>query len=380
MNTEEIISNYKLIFPDDHIKYITNKKNLLSKWHKNENISVLKNIIEVVNNKIIIPRKYDIVYSLEIKADQIDKANLLIGGIIINIFNHLEKNENGFWEINFGDVFLEIKGIMMFLIYAHQVELKLEGQNIEKAYMKGGYLTKETKTKIFEYGNGARDNLISQENYYDNLEIDGDTINILGNWVDITYKNIISELIFDFEEEIDFDKISIYDARLFTDERGLITIFNKNDIKFISKKKFIIKDFNYKIFIFEKIKIQFDKHIKSKFKLTTKNYNILRCIKGIAGIKFDNTVLRRNIITALIFSNGFVDIPEQLYLEKVVPKKDNICSISQEEFEENEKRTICGVCFTSYKEDNLIMWFQTSKKRECPYGRCNGVWYQLIKN
>ena len=378
MNTEEIISNYKSFFDNDHIKYITNKKNSLSKWHKNENISVLKNIIEVVNNKIIIPRKYDIVYSLEIKADQIDKANLLIGGIIINIFNHLEKNENGFWEINFGDVFLEIKGIMMFLIYAHQVELKLEGQNIEKAYMKGGYLTKEIKTKIFET---SRDYLISQENCYENLEINGDTINILGSWsTDISYDNIISELIFDFEEEIDFDEIFVYDTRLFTDERGLITIFNKNDIKFISKKKFIIKDFNYKIFIFEKIKIQFDKHIKSKFKLTTKNYNILRCIKGIAGIKFDNTVLRRNIITALIFSNGFVDIPEQLYLEKVVPKKDNICSISHEVFEENEKRIICGVCFTSYKENNLQMWFQTSNKRHCPYGRCIGIWYQLIKN
>lgn len=374
MNTEEIISNYKPFFPDDHIKYITNKKNSLSKWHKNENISVLKNTIEIVNNKIIIPRKYDIVYSLEIKADQIDKAKLVIGGSITNIFNQLKKNENGFWEINLGDVFLEIGGIIMFLIYAHQVELNLEGQNIEKAYMKGGYLTKEIKTKIFET---SRDYLISQENCYENLEINGDTINILGSWsTDISYNNIISELIFDFEEEIDFDEIFVYDTRLFTDERGLITIFNKNDIKFISKKKFIIKDFNYKIFIFGKIKIQFDKSIKSKFKLTTKNYNIFRYMGGLTGIKYDFTVLRRNIITGPIFSNEFQDIPEKLYLEKLIPKNDKICSISQEEFEENEKRIICGVCFTSYKKDNLIMWFQTSNKRECPYARCNGVWYQ----
>ena len=160
MNTEEIISNYKPNFNDDHIKYITNKKNLLSKWHKNENIGVLKNTIEVVNNKIIIPRKFDIVYSLEIKAVQIDKVKLLIGGVIINIFNNLEKNENGFWEINLGDVFLEIGGIIMFLIYAHQVVLDFEGQNIEKAYLKGGYLTNEIKTKIFET---SRLFLISQD-------------------------------------------------------------------------------------------------------------------------------------------------------------------------------------------------------------------------
>ena len=68
------------------------------------------------------------------------------------------------------------------------------------------------------------------------------------------------------------------------------------------------------------------------------------------------------------------EISDELYKEKVLPKNDKICSISHEEFEENEKRVICGTCFTSYKEDVIREWLKL--KKFCPYGRCDkNIWF-----
>jgi hypothetical protein len=65
-----------------------------------------------------------------------------------------------------------------------------------------------------------------------------------------------------------------------------------------------------------------------------------------------------------------------LYEEKVVPKNDLICGITQEEFEENEERIISGCCFSSYKRNSVVDWFNIKKKKVCPNCRNeNGVWY-----
>jgi hypothetical protein len=81
-------------------------------------------------------------------------------------------------------------------------------------------------------------------------------------------------------------------------------------------------------------------------------------------------------ITCSFQEDEFIEISNELYEEKVVPKNDLICGISQEEFEENEERIISGCCFSSYKRAAVIDWFNIKRKKVCPNCRNeDGVWY-----
>ena len=69
-------------------------------------------------------------------------------------------------------------------------------------------------------------------------------------------------------------------------------------------------------------------------------------------------------------------IPDNIHQEKVVPKNDLICAISQTEFKNNEMRIISGCCFSSFKKKTIEMWFYSKNKKICPYCREeDSVWW-----
>lgn len=63
--------------------------------------------------------------------------------------------------------------------------------------------------------------------------------------------------------------------------------------------------------------------------------------------KFDKNI--RDILRSITIKTGFIEISNELYEEKVVPK-----GISQEEFEENEEQIISGCYFQVIKE--MLLW------------------------
>jgi hypothetical protein len=108
-------------------------------------------------------------------------------------------------------------------------------------------------------------------------------------------------------------------------------------------------------------------------KIIYKNYNSLMIHSGMGAMRFAG--FRREISYSLQ-EDDITEIPNELYEEKVVPKNDLICGISQEDFEEDEERIISGCCFSSYKRAAVIDWFNIKRKKVCPNCRNeDGVWY-----
>lgn len=387
MTPLELLEQYKgflspecSCFNQDHIDFMNFKTNDYKKFFEQNTFFRNKTCINIVNNEITLSNKYDIVFGLEIKATSLERVELVIGGTRVYTYYFINQDENGFWIINFKDFLVEAGCLCTCAIYAHAVKLKIYGENIEKAFVKTGFIIDENQRQKFIEQAESRDFLVNNVYNYD-VDMNGDSFIISSLNSPYTLglssfnTNTTSEIIMDFgESNIDFDEISLYHNYFFEDERGLITIINKNDIDNIGNGKFVLKNFDYRIFLFDKIKVQFNKSICSKLTLIFKIYNLLMIRQGFTGLKYapDNN---KQIITNITFSSIYSEISSELYLKKVVPKNDKICSISHEEFLEDEKRFICGQCFASFKEEPLKLWFETSNKKICPYSRCIYKWY-----
>jgi len=333
--------------------------------------------------EIKLERNCDIIYGIELTGDgedideHISNFDFIIGGnLICKIFLeecYVMENDGKFSiKINFDRIFLNYCFLPIIGLVYHEVKLKINlstnpeaMQSIDfRCYLVEGLLENDLRKNCVDR---HHDILMNHYEKYQ-FEMNGNKIFINFGYSILSASNFIKSLRFKFLDAIDFNDITIYG-----NDKPLTTI-TRSDIEFISNREFILQKFNYNIFLYNKIVIEFDKNIQNNLlTLTTINYNMLIIKSGIGGVKFRG--LRRDIGCNISF-NVYEKMGEEIYTEKVKPRGDKECAILQEEFEEGEERIICGNCFASFKRSAIEEWFERKMERICPYGRCEkGIWY-----
>jgi hypothetical protein len=214
--------------------------------------------------------------------------------------------------------------------------------------------------------------------YKDFYKYDG---KITGNAMKVIYEygkgmsatNMISSLYFRFDANI---RSRLKNIELKTGNNHTITMIPLSQIQFISDYEFILDKFYYKTFLYNTIRIEFvlrQPFYDTSFSLITTNYNVLVIGSGFSGKMFNN--LRRSVCGAEI--DGFDEMSDELYEEKVVSRGDSVCGITHEEFEDGDVRVICGECFSSFRREAIEMWFNSKNRRQCPCCREeDGVWWK----
>jgi len=347
--------------------------------------------IAMENNCYEVPRTMDIVSAIEITGkfenrtsiteiySKIKWIDIEIGGeIITRIYLKNEICEimanNYFYtiHISFDKIFYNIGYIPVYALKYQEVRIHIiqaYGQHEYDFYMLGAILNPNIRENYFQ---NKTEILFKEFNRYDST-IHGNQLKIVnesGRCMNST--NIISSLYFDFTVNI---RSRLKYIELKTGNNRSITIIPLSQIRFINDYQFIIDKFYYKIFLYNKVIIEFGltyPFFKINFSMITTNYNILVIENGVGEKVF------RNLSRSLIGDNtfGYDKIPDDIYQEKVVPRADTICAISHTEFEEGEERIICGVCFSSFRKDSIEMWFQSKNKNECPCCReDNSEWW-----
>ena len=324
-----------------------------------------KKNVNIINNEIKILRDSDAIYSLEIYADFIDKIELVIGVFTINIFYNI-KNDDKLWRIEFKELSNNCDFIPLILLPYNDIKFKIYGENIESCFVEHALFGDDDRRFLVQ--KNSFDFLINQQIRY-NIKLNGNKIFInLPEDNRLSTNNLIISLRFKFEKDYDIKTINVYA------HGNLLTTLTKSNFTKVSETELIIKDFYYKLFLYNNIFLEFDQNISDNVILTTTNFNILRIQNNEFGLRYEYLNLHRIINNS--FELEIEEISEKLYQEKVLPKNDKICSISHEEFKENERRVICGTCFTSYMEDAIKEWLKF--KKFCPYRCDKNIWY--VKN
>jgi len=365
-----------IFFPQ--VKQYVDGKIRKTKILKSEQI-IYKREVEIDNFWAFdISKNCDFISGLEITGDSDDIQNhissieLCIGSLVVSKFYLsecyvMENNGKFSIRIDFDKMFLNYSFLPIIPLQFHSVYFVINGTGMQNLHMKcyvlEGLLENELRRSCMEM---KHEILINHYEQY-NLDMIGNKIYInFGNHL-LSRSNFIKSLKFQFEKLFYFNTITIY-----ANDQKLTTL-TRSDLKFINKG-FIMENFYYKTFLYNQIILEFDKDIDSDLTLTTTNFNIIQINSGMGGLRY--TGLRRDVSCGLIVID-YKEIDEEIYLSKVIPKEDNICCISHQEFEENEERIICGICFASYKREAIEEWFQMKRDRVCPYGRCeNGKWYK----
>ena len=205
---------------------------------------------------------------------------------------------------------------------------------------------------------------------------------ISGNAMKVAYENgdgmsatnIVSSLYFRFDVNI---RSRLKHIELKTGDGRTITMIPLSQIHFIGDYEFVIDKFYYKTFLYNTVIIEFEMiqpFNEAQFSLITTNYNILVIGNGFSGKAFNN--FDRTVRGVEI--EGFDDMSNALYEEKVVPKGDCVCGITHEEFEDGDVRIICGGCFSSFRREAIETWFHSKNRRLCPCCREeDGAWWKL---
>lgn len=157
----------------------------------------------------------------------------------------------------------------------------------------------------------------------------------------------------------------------------IITTLIHKDLYFINNHEFIIENFFYKLFLFNKVTLRFniDENIfidthnidiyitnYNLLLLDTQNIQIPKCKAKFQGLEIlieicNNNLYSYNIINNILFNDK-------------VKERISVCSITLEKFAENEDIIICGKCLASFKKNSIETWWKTKKDRVCPYARC----------
>ena len=347
--------------------------------------------IGMENNCYEVPRTMDIVSAIEITGkfenrtsitdvyNKIKWIEIEIGGEIITRV-HLKNDiceimSNDYFytiHIPFDKIFYNIGYIPVYALKYQEVRIHIiqaYGQHEYDFYMLGAILNPSIRENYFQ---NKTEILFKEFIRYDST-IHGNQLKIVnesGRCMNST--NIVSSLYFDFTVNI---RSRLKYIELKTGNNRSITIIPLSQIRFINDYQFIIDKFYYKIFLYNKVIIEFGltyPFFKINFSMITTNYNILVIENGDGEKFFSN--LSRSLIGDNTF--GYDKIPDDIYQEKVVPRADSICAISHIEFEEGEERIICGVCFSSFRKESIEMWFQSKNKNECPCCReDNSEWW-----
>jgi len=343
--------------------------------------------VDVMGSQIHIPRNMDILYGMEIvfnPQDIIKSIDLVIGGQNITTFyiqnkmcelsirgNFLSviiKFDKVFYNqeflpivcLQYHDVKMVINGIQQeYECFLHCANLDIHGrQQIETELL---YIT--DNTILMKDSIKYNDVISGNKLYIDN----GDGTN------EMSRTNFINSLYFKFDKNI---RDILKSITIKTGDENIITVLSNYDLNFLSPNEFIMERFHYKTFLFNHIILEFnmtENFNKVRFELITTNYNSLMIHSGMAGKRFAG--FDREIYCSLQ-EDDITEIPNELYEEKVVPKNDLICGISQEDFEEDEERIISGCCFSSFKRNAVVDWFNIKRKKVCPNCRNeDGVWY-----
>jgi len=358
---------------------------------KEEDRSFFIKKIEMENNYYEVPKTMDIVSAIEITGkfenrtsitdvyNKIKWIEIEIGGEIITRV-HLKNDiceimSNDYFytiHIPFDKIFYNIGYIPVYALKYQEVRIHIiqaYGQHEYDFYMLGAILKPSIRENYFQ---NKTEILFKEFIRYDST-IHGNQLKIVnesGRGMNST--NIVSSLYFDFTVNI---RSRLKYIELKTGNNRSITIIPLSQIRFINDYQFIIDKFYYKIFLYNKVIIEFGltyPFFKINFFMITTNYNILVIENGDSEKVFSN--LSRILSGDNTF--GYDKIPDDIYQEKVVPRADSICAISHTEFEEGEERIICGVCFSSFRKESIEMWFQSKNKNECPCCReDNSEWW-----
>lgn len=347
--------------------------------------------IEMENNCYEVPRTMDIISAIEITGkfenrtsiteiySKIKCIDIEIGGeIITRIYLKNEICEimanNYFYTIHipFDKIFYNIGYIPVYALKYQEVRIHViqaYEQHEYDFYMLGAILNPSIRENYFQ---NKTEILFKEFNRYDSV-IHGNQLKLTNeSGRNINSTNIISSLYFDFTVNI---RSRLKYIELKTGNNRSITIIPLSQIRFINDYQFIIDKFYYKIFLYNKVIIEFGltyPFFKINFFMITTNYNVLVIENGGGEKVFKN--LSRILSGDNTF--GYDKIPDNIYHEKVVPRADTICAISHTEFEEGEERIICGICFSSFRKDSIEMWFQSKQKRICPCCReDNSEWW-----
>ena len=349
--------------------------------------------VDVIGNHIHIPRNMDILYGMEIVCkiqsflpynpqDIIKTIDLVIGGQNITTFYVQNKMceisvRGDFFSviIKFDKVFYNQEFLPIVGLQYHNVKMVINGiQQEYECFLHCANLDVDRK-EIATYTH----NILMKECIKYNGEITENKLFINNGEGIMSRTNFINSFYFKFDKNIS-DVIRSITIKTGDENYKIITVLSNYDLNFLSPNEFIMERFYYKTFLFNRIILEFEMtetFSKVKFELITTNYNMLMIQGGMAGKRFAG--FHREISCSLE-EDDFTEIPNELYEEKVVPKNDLICGISQEDFEENEERIISGCCFSSYKRNAIVNWFNIKRKKVCPYCRNeDGIWYFVKK-
>jgi hypothetical protein len=356
--------------------------------------------IDMVNNCFEVPRTMDILSAIEITGAfiepvllsttratrlseiyaRIQSIDIEMGGEIItcvyltNEICEISTNQHFFTiHIPLSKIFYNYEYIPVVALRHHAIKIHVR-EFLQSSHYDCYVLGAVLDTNI------RRDFLLDSMSllFKDFYKYDG---KITGNAMKVIYEygkgmsatNMISSLYFRFDANI---RSRLKNIELKTGNGRTITMIPLGQIHFISDYEFVIDKFYYKTFLYNTVLIEFvlrQPFYDTSFSLITTNYNVLIIGNRFSGKMFNN--LRRSVFGAEI--DGFDEMSDALYEEKVVPKGDGVCGITHDEFEDGDVRVICGECFSSFQREAIEMWFNSKNRRQCPCCREeDGAWWK----
>jgi len=361
-------------------QYLNNEIGIITPKEEDRTFFIKKIVMQ--NNCYEVPRTMDIISAIEITGKfengsnisgiykKIKSIDIEIGDeIITRIYLQNEICEiisnNYFYTIHIPleNILYNTGYIPVFLLRYHEIKIYIHyvGQNDSEYdfYLFGAILNSDIRRIYLE----KPTYLLFKDFYkYDGV-MHGNQLKIVNEFGSgLNSTNIISSLYFDFSANI---RSRLKYIELKTGNNRSITVIPLSQIRYLNDYQIIIDKFYYKIFLYNTVVIEFGltyPFYATNFSLITTNYNILAIENGLGEKVFKN--LSRSIIGDKLF--GYDKIPDIIYQEKVVPKADLICAISQTEFEDGEIRIICAACFSSFRREAIEMWFHSKQKRICP--------------
>jgi len=380
-------------------RYLNNELAPTSIKEKEKSHFIMK--IDMVNNSFEVPRTMDILSAIEITGAfmepailsttrgtrlseiyrRIQSIDIEMGGEIItrvyltNEICEISTNPHFFTiHIAMNKIFYNYEYIPVIALRYHAIRIHVR-EFLESSpydcYVFGAVLDTDIRLNFLRE---PAMSLLYKDFYKYDGKITGYSMKLIyeyGRGMSAT--NMISSLYFRFDANI---RSRLKNIELKTGIGQTITMIPLGQIHFISDYEFIIDKFYYKTFLYNTVVIEFvlrQPFYDTSFSLITTNYNILIIGNGFSGKTFNN--LSRSVCGVEI--DGFDEMSDAVYEEKVIPRRDRVCGITHEEFEDGDVRVICGGCFSSFRREAIEMWFHSKNRRLCPCCREeDGAWWK----
>ena len=373
--------------------------NLLSssiKFTENDKIYFIKKIEPIENNSFEITRNIDLLHCIEITGqlnephflssshstrlnkvyDKIKSIDFEIGGNLItkiylqNKICKIQTNNYFFTiHINLKELFYNYDFLPIIALVFNDVKITINSyySNFD-VYVGSSIISSPIRSSLI----GTRFEILYKDFIKYNGIINGNRLSFYYlDYDDISSNNFISSIYFKFDNNV---RDNLRYVSINTKESN-ITIIPYSKINFINDYEFIIDQFYYKTFLFRDLIIEFGMYFtNSNYTIITTNYNQLNIFNGRSEKVYDGLV--RNIHN-YDGSDEFEEISNDLYNEKVVVKNDSVCTITHEEFTNNETIIICSYCYSSFTKNAIRNWFRSKYIKICPYCRTDSnKWYK----